>query len=160
MKTRRELFNGISIYQTSIGRSSNATSGGAYKRFTQTINIASLSPFYLYRVDWSVFAAQTYNLELVDSVAATPSILKTLASGVAIGAGVYSFTFDDYLINYSPIYVSLYCATAVRQNRNSVNQGDFGDYCTLGLVGYDGGFGTTGSCPLTIHIKYPYFVGN
>lgn len=132
------------------GQDGNQTSGGSYKRLTGEITIKR--PLRLDGVYWDISAAQTYTLQQVDSVAATPTIIKTLADGLALpGSNAKSFIPISPPLYVLPgfLYLSLYCGTAVQQRRNSLQPTNFAIFSHTS-IGYDGGSTTTGTIPVKL----------
>lgn len=146
-------LNYVSIQETmylspveTIGHDTQATSAGSFNRFTQ--EIVMTAPFFLEMVRWDINTADTYSLQLVDSTGASPSILKTLASGVSLtgGGAENAIVVPPTLLMPGTHYLSLFSSTPRQQRRNSTNVVNFGAFAYIS-VGYDGTAPTTGSIP-------------
>lgn len=143
-------FEIINTGKMNQGQAGNALSAGSFKRFTQHLKITL--PIRVEAVVWEIQTTQTYELQLVSSVAASPPILKTLATGRALVGGPTANTITispTVLLLPGDHYLSLYCGTAVQQRRNSVQPVFFESFYCMD-VGYDGGSGTTGTCPIRL----------
>lgn len=132
------------------GQDGNATSAGTFLRLTGEITFKE--GFRIDTIQWDINVAGTYDLQLVSSVAASPTILKTLY-GQMVTTGLAKYTFPLFPpLYYYPgdvAYISIVTSPAVTMRRFSTNQVSFTSF-NYTSIGYDGGSTTTGSIPVKL----------
>lgn len=128
------------------GNTASATSSGSFNRFTQ--QLVSYKAISIEQIIWNIFTAETYNIELVDGLTASPTILATLVSGASLTGGSVDNTMTlttPYLLRPGVHYLSIYCATPVRQRRNGTDVTTNALFATL-TTAYDGTTPTGSTC--------------
>lgn len=137
-----------------IGNSGNSNGSGTFKRFTQ--EIVFYKPFRIDFIFWDITTSQTYSIQVVDSLAAAPTVLKTIVDSVALTGGPTKNRINFPQTVYAPsgkFYLSLFCNTLVTQRRNTTNPVTFDNFGFYN-IGLDGINPTVGTAPLQITGQY------
>jgi hypothetical protein len=113
-------------------------------------------PFRIDFVQWDINSAGTYSLQQVNSVAASPTVVRTIANDIIVTT-LTKVTVPVWPPLYAAcgdlIYLSIVTTPTVQMRRFATNVVSFQSF-SYTSIGYDGGSTTTGSIPTKLVGKY------
>lgn len=99
------------------GETGNHTLSSSYYRITSRVYIAC--PAILRQVLWDIKTTETYNVQFVDGFAASPTVLYTIASGIALTGHATTHTENtitlpqEIYLAPGQYFISIVCSNAV-----------------------------------------------